>query len=212
VNDLIALALLAYALSSSDEDALHDAIQEAILMSMVSAYNRWALLVGAVSVLQPDKQQIAQQAQSHADSIVATYTRDLGNATTTYLQVWQQANGTLDGVEGPLSQMLGDWTTARLQYKSAQIAGYETGCGAGTGTTQFIQDLLSGDLIDATTGEVLSPDDYGIGVIPAESSSDLCKEFAGRLFSLDEIDSIPDFPIHANCPHELIIVPLQQGV
>lgn len=209
MNDLVALILAAYALSTQDQDALRDAIVAAILASVLAAYNRWSLLTGVVPALQPDRQMIEQQAQAHADSIVATYTRELGSATTTYLSAWQQANGNLNGVEGPLSQMLSDWTTARMQYKAAQIASYETGFGVDAGTIQFVQDLTSGDLIDATTGEVLSPDEYGIGVVPGESSSDLCKEYAGRLFSLDEIDDIPSFPIHAGCPHERIIVLLQ---
>lgn len=208
MNDLLVLILAAYVLSQQDQDALRDAIVAAMLASMLTAYNRWAVLTGAVSALQPDRQMIEQQAQEHADSIAATYTRELGNATETYLQAWQKANGSLDGVEGPLAQMLSDWSDARMQFKAVQIAGYETGFGANMGTAQFVQDLLTGALIDTTTGEVLSPDEYGIGVVPGESSSDLCKDYAGRLFGLDEIDDIPAFPIHANCRHERIIVPL----
>src|SRR5690349_23466993 len=48
-------------------------------------------------------------------------------------------------------------------------------------TTLFrSQDLLNGDLIDTATGEVLDPEQYGVAVIPSESSSDYCREFAGR--------------------------------
>jgi hypothetical protein len=153
-------------------------------------------------------ERVEQQAKDHAQSIADTYKSELTHTTTTFVEAYQKANGSIDGIEDPLTSMLTDWSAARTDYKSEQIAGNECGSGTDQGTTLFLMTLLSGALVNTTTGEVISPDDYAIGVIPDDASNDICKDYAGQTFPLDQALSLPQFPIHANCPHEKILVPL----
>lgn len=215
MSDLIDFILSVFGLGSDAIATIASAIKDAVLSMIQSAYRLWNALFGANqddwTPSQDTIDAVEQVAQDQAETIAATYGQELGNAVDDYLSAYQDANGSLDGAIVPLSQMLGDWTETRMIYKSQQIAGYETGSGMDQGTMLFVQDLVSGGLIDTETGEVLDPSNYGVGVIPGESSSDICKEYAGQLFPLEEAFDIPDFPVHPWCPHEKILVPLNGG-
>lgn len=215
MSDLIDFILRIFGLGGNAIASIASAIKDAVLSMLRSAYNRWNKLFGTnQDNWMPSQATVAaieQAALDHAETIATTYAQELGNAVNAFLSAYQDANGSLTGAIVPLSQMLSDWTLARSIYKSQQIANYETGSGLDQGTMLFVQDLVSGGLIDTTTGEVLDPSEYGVGVIPGESSNDICKDYAGQLFPLEEAFDIPDFPIHANCPHEKILVPLHGG-
>ncbi|SRR6266487_1020081 len=210
MTDLLDYILQVFGLSVSDLAALAASIRDALLAAVRGAYRRWNKLTGASSQdwmpLPAQVKQIEMQAQEHAGMIAQTYERELSNAASTYIDAWRSANETLDGIEEPLMSMLSEWTAARTRYKSVQIAGYETGTGADLGTTQFVQDLMNGDLIDADTGEVIDSEQYEIGVVPSESSGDICSAYAGQVFSMEEADEIPEFPMHGNCIHEKILI------
>lgn len=199
------LAATAFGLTDADTAVLTAAILLAMRSSMQSSYRRWNSTLGANNHMwMPTTKQeetLAAVAQEHADSIASTYADNLQNAIQQFLG---------DGAGNPasLGEMLTTWAAARADWKSDQVAGYETSYGTEQGTMEFITDLLGGNLVDSLTGEVLDPNDYAVGVVPDESSNDLCAEYAGQQFPLEEVDDIPDFPIHPGCPHYKIIVPL----
>ena len=216
MDELVRLILDAFGLTADALSALVDAIKNALLDAMAAAYQRCLSALGLTSASDaaawtPTQENITtatQLAQSHAESIVQTYQRELVNVVQGYAQSYESANGSLDGIEGPMGDLLTQWTATRSAYKSEQITGYECGLGAEQGFQAFVADLASGSLIDPETGEVLSGDsgDYAIAVLPAESSHDECRDYAGQTFDVQEADSLPEFPLHAGCPHYKTLV------
>lgn len=45
-----------------------------------------------------------------------------------------------------------------------------------------------------------------IAVLPVEASNDICSEFAGNVYKLDDLDAIPNWPVHPRCPHETVFL------
>jgi hypothetical protein len=197
------LAATAFGLTDFDISILTAAILLAMRSSMQNTYRRWNSTLGANNHMwmptTEQEGQLSTAAQEHVSSIASTYADNLQNAIQQFL----------DAGDAPsLGAQLATWADARADWKSDQVAGYEVSYGTEQGTTAFIIDLLDGNLVDSLTGEVLDGADYAVGVVPDESSNDLCADYAGQQFPLDEAEDIPDFPMHPGCPHYKIIVPL----
>jgi pyruvoyl-dependent arginine decarboxylase (PvlArgDC) len=78
------------------------------------------------------------------------------------------------------------------------------GTGADDGT-----DLAIDDILDAVTGTDAPGDvaaSIGVAVVPDGSSNDVCAEYAGNTYTLDEADGLPEFPVHPNCIHSKEVV------
>lgn len=204
---LIALLILAFMLSKADIKAMASLILTARIASMKAAYSQANDVVGIDGDdWEPDAelQSMAKNAsEQDAESIAGTYKDDLEAVATAFVVAWMLDHESLDGCEAAARKEIAVWAIARAEWKSKQIADYTCGSGANDGTDLWIGDVQDGKrkLTDGVT-----IDDIEIEVVPSESSSDECKEWAGKRFSLSEALSVPTFPAHIGCIHRKIIV------
>lgn len=203
---LIALLVAAFLLSKADIKAMASAILAARIASMKAAYSQASSTVGIDDTdWEPDAelQSMAKDAsRQDAESIASTYKDDLEAVATAFVVAWMLDHESLDGCEAAARVEIAVWAIARAEWKSKQIADYTCGSGANDGTAMWVADAMDGEF-ELPDGVTL--DDIEVTVLPEESSSDLCSEYAGETFDIDEYDSIPDFPIHANCPHRKVV-------
>jgi len=202
---LIALLVAAFLLSKSEVASMTTLIFTARMDSAKASYAQASDTVGASTDWEPSDDlqgQLKDTSEQDAESIAATYEADLESVATGFAESWMLDHESLDGCEVAARSELSTWATDRATWKSEQISGYTCGSGANTGTNEWIDDLLDED-IDLPEG--LSVDDVEVTVLPEESSSDICKEYAGQSFDIDEIDEIIDLPAHLGCIHRKVI-------
>jgi hypothetical protein len=202
---LIALLVMAFLLSHSEITAMATLIFTARMDSAKASYQQASDTIGADTDWEPSnalQRQLRDSSEQDAQSISATYKADLGVQATSFVESWMTTHESLEGCEAAARAELAQWATTRAEWKSEQVAGYTCGSGANTGTNEWIDDLIDED-IDLPAG--ISADDVIVTVLPEESSNDICKEYAGQSFDIDEIDDIPDFPVHLGCPHRKVI-------
>lgn len=200
---LIALLIAAFLLTDSDIAAMATLITTARLDSAKVSYAQASDTTGVDgSDWEPSdevQQTIQDVSTQDAESIAATYEDDLTSVTTRFVDAWLIDHDTLDGCEDATRKELAEWVADRTTWKSEQIANYTCSSGANTGTDEWLDDLDEGGFGG------LNPDDLEVTVLPEESSNDLCADYAGKVFGIDEVDTIPSFPIHSNCPHRIVI-------
>jgi len=203
---LIALLVAAFLLSKADIKAMASLIFTARIASMKAAYSQASSTVGiSDEEWEPpsDLREMAEDvSEQDADSIADTYKKDLEAVATAFVVAWMLDHESLDGCEPAARKEIAVWAIARAEWKSKQIANFTCGSGYNDGTDMWIGDFVDGDL-DLPDG--VSEDDVEVTVLPEESSNDICSAYAGETFDIDEYDSIPDFPIHSNCPHRKVI-------
>ncbi len=203
---LIAVLVAAFLLSSKDIKDMAVAIFVGRVASMKAAYAQASDTVGidgSLWVVPDDLQsEISDTSEQDAEGIAATYKDDLESVASAFVVGWMTNHDSLDGCEEAARQSLSTWALQRSSWKSEQIANYTCSNGASLGIDQWASDLVDGD-IDLPEG--LSADDVEVTVLPEESSNDICKEYAGQSFDVDEIDDIPDFPAHPSCQHRKVI-------
>lgn len=184
----------AYAMTNEDKLKLTNMLAQAYLQAKIQAYQRAQKTAGHVLTLH-DPWKPDEQAQRRAHiwanwqvtSIASTYEELLRSQLESDTQ---EAIG--DVVRGIVSKVK-KWISGFLPWKTQQIADYTVSAGDNAGTSQWIDDVLGG--VDGDTGKVRAR------VLPGESSNDLCKQYAGNDYSLEEANDLPNFPIHSNCPH-----------
>jgi len=193
----------AYAFTPDDKASLTSLLSAAYMHAKQAAYQR-AHTAARVSlpVWRPgdaDATAAHDWANERVNGIADTYEsllrsqlEQMGDDET------QEALGDLwQGVKG-IVKRVADWITGFLPWKTEQIAQDTWNEGDNDGTEQFIGDVKS------------SGTDYSklrVRVLPEESSSDFCKDFAGKDFSFDDpgTDACPSFPAHTNCIHYLYV-------
>jgi hypothetical protein len=184
---------MAKAIYASRIEAYEAAYQEAELRLGLPPNTAWH---APASVLEEQ----SKAALEAADQITATYERELRAAASRLLDA---------GVSGDdLHAALQDWGRARKGWKSEQISRYETGRASERGTMDMVGALREGEYEDQLAEMAdWSMDEVRITVLPAGAETeDLCMVYAGAAFSLDDAWDIPEFPIHANCPHEKVVL------
>lgn len=191
-------------LSPEEIASLASYIRDCIMATMQSVYNRVGSLLQTTAQWVPDLTSISHQALSYAHDIARTYADEIRSAITNFVEQYEIANSTIEGVQVPLASFLQEWLTARASYKARQIAGFSAGVGNEAAIAQCIKGINAGIRDDA--GNVIDPSDYCIQITPDESSSDVCSQYAGQSFPLDQADDLPSFPIHPNCPHQKHLV------
>jgi hypothetical protein len=202
---LIALLIAAYLLSKEDTKAMASAIETARIDSAKASYQQSSDTVGADTDWEPDDdlaKEIKDLSEQDAEGIADTYEAELSNQAEAFVTGWVGDHDSLDGCEDAARIALVAWALSRAAWKSEQIANYSCGAGANVGVDQWILDLLDEDF---DLPDDISVDDIELTVLPEESSSDECEEYAGEVFDIDEYDSIPDFPIHSNCIHRKVV-------
>lgn len=201
---LIALLIVAFLLTDNDIAAMATLITSARLDSAKASYAQASDTTGVDgNDWEPSKdvlQAIQDTSEQDAQSIAATYEEDLTSVTTSFVDSWVANNDTLDGCEDAARKTIAAWATDRTKWKSEQIANYTCSSGADTGTNEWLDDLDEGGFGG------LNPDDWEIEIQPSESSSDFCKDWAGKRFPLSERENIIAFPAHSNCIHRKVLV------
>lgn len=219
--------LQAYAFTSVDKSALTTILANAYLQGKEQAYSRAYATAGhrfSFAVWKPgadDTQKAEEWATPIVDSITSTYEgllrgqleqmrpvkesdgEDGDSQDDTPDDTGDQGDGIVGNVLAALGistivKKIGEWFTGFLPWKSEQIAQNTWSEGDNDGTEQFVADAVN------------SGDDYSgliVKVMPASSSSDYCKDFAGNTYLFDEIGGdVPSFPTHANCIHYIVVI------
>jgi hypothetical protein len=52
---------------------------------------------------------------------------------------------------------------------------------------------------------------FGVQVLPTTYTSNYCKTYAGRIYSIQEASTIPVFPAHSHCSHTIALVRLSEA-
>jgi hypothetical protein len=191
-----------YAMTAADRAALTDLLAKAYLMAKVAAYRKAAVTASKVITLKHPWVPIPKDA-AHAQAWAKAQVKSIADtylATVKSLIDTQLATATTEGLIGglinatALAKGITSGVKAFVEWKAPQIANVATNTGANAGTQQFIADAL--DEADDANG-------VRVRVVPDESSSDECAEYAGKDYSLEDSMDLPVFPIHPNCPHGL---------
>jgi hypothetical protein len=199
----------AYAFSADDKTALAEVLASAYLHAKLQAYSRAHATAGKHVTLALWKPGSEDQGKAHkwaepiADGIAETYECLLKSQ----LENMEESGDTQDGIEEGLGdlwqgvkgvvQKIGDWFSGLMGWKPDQIADTTWSEGDNDGTEQFVGDVVS------------SGTDYSkmrVRVEPDTSSSDYCKDYAGKSYSFESVGSdVPEFPTHSNCVHHLVV-------
>lgn len=213
-SQLITHILSAYALTKDDITSLATIITQSRLNIAQTSYRRAQRTTGLApnyTVKNSLQRQIERQSAKDAQSIAETYQDLLRTFLETMLEArslsktWSDVFSNVRDAVTALVAGVGVWLSDFLPWKTKQIANVTCGSGLNDGIDQFIEDNY-GNEIDTESGEVVNWKDYAVIVLPSESSSDLCKDYAGQTFDLSEYDTIPEFPAHTGCPHYKQIV------
>lgn len=217
---LVAALVAAFALTDDDADEMAQAILAGRSAAWVSAFTEAARTVGlsddeiadATDPLPDDVERaLRKAAAAAAAAIAATYADDLERAVErmvdAYLSDPANEGASATDARSALGSEVGTWARGRADWKSAQVAGWETAQGADDGTAQLVSDLLDGTYDPSEWGVALS--DIVVVVLPDFTASldDECTEYAGESFSLEDADEVLGrFPAHMNCPHEAVVL------
>lgn len=203
---LIALLVAAFLLSSKEIAAMATLISVARIDSAKASYAAASDTAGVSGEdWEPDKefQDMANEvSEKDAQSISDTYKADLESVAAAFVAGWLLDHETLDGCEAKARESLSIWTKQRAEWKSEQIAKWTCGSGASDGTDLWLGDLIDGEF-DLPEG--LSADDVEVTVLPETATCSRCLEYAGESFDIDEIDDIPEFPLHTGCDHRKVV-------
>ncbi len=209
-DELHSLVLTSYTLTDEDIDTLTQALAQGYLVSMMAAYREGASTVNATKDAREwepsDKavDEAMQWASEQAKGIAHTYedmltrwvqqiVEEQGTEKALWPKVSIEAQSVAAGLKAGISAFMG--------WKPKQVANATCGSGADDGTDALVSDMQDGTVMDASTNQAVDMTQYGVTVLPPESSSDVCKTVAGLVFDLDQYDEIIDLPAHSNCPH-----------
>lgn len=202
----VAALVRAYGLKTKDKHSLVLALVAAFLAAFRAAYMRSAKNAGVSVTWTPDiadESQAQQIAEQDAESIANTYDDDLKRTVEVFLLAWKRTHDDEKGALPEMMVMLTVWCKARAHWKAEQITRVTIGRGLSAGTAALVNGLLSGDVPD-TSG--MGTKGLYVAVIPATSSSDLCKAYAGYMWPIDKYPGLGTFPAHVNCIHSEIVL------
>lgn len=194
----LASAAAAFAVASDERDVFIEKLASAYLAAQLFAFNRDIAVAGFIG----DARQFfildaaIAWATGQVGGILNTFAQQLGN----FLKWLPQ-----DIEASDAKQQITAWFDRYADYKAPQIAGDTVGAGMYTGTQQAVQDMLDAGLGQPITSPP-QPDqprlpNIRIRVVPGDSSSDFCKDYAGNDYSLGEALNLPSFPAHPGCIH-----------
>ena len=195
-----------YTMTTADTAKLADLLAKAYLTAKVTAYRKATSTASTVISLKhpwtptpADAEKAQAWAKQQVESIADTYLDTIKSLIDTQMTT---ASATTEGLIGELikATALAKGITSGVKtfatWKAPQIANVATNTGANDGTKQFIADALDEADEDDANG-------VRVRVVPDESSSDECADYAGNTYSLEDSMDLPAFPIHPNCPHTL---------
>jgi hypothetical protein len=202
-QDLITQLTADFSLSESEITSMTTALSTARLTSAKASYRKASDTAGfdGRSWTPPDEmiEELQARSEQEVKGIIVTYQADLESEVSSFVDTWLQAHDTLDGCEEAARKEIAVWAGKRAAWKGEQISRYTCGSGADSGTNAWMDDLVGGEFED------VNPDDIEITVLPEEASNDICREYAGETFGVDDYDTIPSLPAHANCEHRVVV-------
>jgi hypothetical protein len=202
-----------YAFTDADKATLTGLLAKNYLAAKVAAYRKAANAASSVVTLkhpwQPsdkDQAKALQWATTQVESIADTYLSTIRSlaSTLTAESTVQDGQPLEEGLLGGLinaaavAKGVAGGIKAFVEWKAPQIANVTTSSGANDGTSQWIEDAL------AEAGDEDESSDLNgvrVRVVPSNSSSDECADYAGNTYSLEDSVDLPDFPVHPNCIH-----------
>ena len=217
MSDLLDRVVAAYAMTDADKAHLARLLATAYLTAKASAYQRAEATAAHVLRLKHpwrptarDAAQAQEQATEWAQSIAETYETMLTGLVQKELARQQEREseevqrGLIGGLinAAALAKGIAGGVQAFVEWKSEQIENVTTGSGANDGTSQWIDDVLA-ESKSGTLDVSGDPNGVRVRVIPESSSNDACKQYAGHDYSLEESESLPTWPMHPNCPHQI---------
>ncbi len=199
-DDLLRAALAAFSLTPQETATIATLIADNAAVGYRSAYHDALRAAGvrnsAPLIVTPlVLMQLQLRSQQMAQTIAATYQRELASAISGFLATLDD-NAPEQAAQRDLWYWLQRWASERADYKAGQIANAEVGYAADLATRSAAQAIQSGQYGPP-------PPRLRARVVPSESSSDFCQQYAGQTFTLDELNDIPAFPAHPNCIHEI---------
>lgn len=207
-DEVARTARAGYALTDDDRHSLRAALKAALLASMIATYKQAgaALRVAGLSGWQPPaeaEQALEQVAERDATSIAETFAANVATQVGAYLEEAQAAGLAALEAIGGLVQSVRVWLREHLAWKRPQIVQATTGAGIDAGTETFADDYTDGDL---DLGDDIDPACVEVAVLPEDAAThDICEEYAGNTYPIEDYQLIPDFPVHPNCPHMKIV-------
>jgi hypothetical protein len=187
----IFLAVQSGQFSTDEQNRMVDLLAGAYIAAQMGAYQAAFQAIGSDATWEPaesDIQAAKGWAAEQVESIVSTYA-----------EIFHNANPTATPEETK------QWIEQYASWKTQQIANVTIGSGADAGTRAAVDDMLealtSVDIDTSLIPDGLSADQIRLRVVPGESSSDFCSEYAGKDYALDEAGDIPFFPAHPGCIH-----------
>jgi 2'-5' RNA ligase len=190
----LATALTAYLLSDQDKESLAQKLAEVNLAARLFAYTRDMEAVGLAgrhAALTP--MDLLSWGYNQVDSIAKTLQEQLAH--------FLAASGAEDTPD--VAAEVGPWIDRYSAWKAPQIANNTWGSGANNGSNAAIEDMLDA-ATDPNEPGLISTDNIRIRVVPGESSSDYCADYAGHDYSVSDYLALGMvFPAHPGCIHTI---------
>ncbi len=176
-------ALVAYTLSYEEQEELARKLTEYNLAAQRFAYSRDMLAVG----LTP---HVEESLSIRAGDLLSWGHAQVSSIVSTFQNLLSSFLGGLSAGADVIGQVSG-WLDRYGTYKSEQIANVTWGTGANDGTMAALTDIQDAGVERAR-----------VRVVPGESSSDYCKDYAGQEYSISEYQALGvSFPAHPGCVH-----------
>src|SRR6185312_16516258 len=141
-----------------------------------------------------DADKAQQWASEQVESIASTYQELLTHALEEALT--QEERAIVDAV-GKAVKAVKEWFKEFLPWKTKQIADYTWNKGGNDGTSEWIEDIQGDDVEwEGDDPSIQDLSKFQIMVIPDESSSDFCADYAGNSYPIEQAGDLPSFPAH----------------
>lgn len=199
-----------YAFSESDKQRLATLLAKSYLLAKAQAYQKAVATTQHVARIRhpwvPGKQDATKAqtwAREQVESIANTYQELLSHAVEQALVQEERAIG---DVVGKAVKAVKGWFRGFLPWKTEQIAQDTWNTGDNDGTRQWIEDIQGDDVEwEGDDPSIQDLSRFQITVIPDNSSSDFCANYAGNSYPIEEAGDIPQFPAHVGCIHGIEI-------
>lgn len=190
----LATALTAYMLTDKEQEELAHKLAEVNQAAQKFTYTRDMLAVG----LTP---HIEESLTSRVGDLISWGRAQVASIVSTFQGMFSSFLGGLPDDADVTSQADG-WMDRYGAYKSEQIANVAWGTGANDGTNAAIEDVLDATDDPDQTQKYPAAGRVRVRVVPGESSSDRCADYAGRDYSIEEYRALGIvFPAHPSCIH-----------
>jgi uncharacterized protein (UPF0297 family) len=196
-----------YTCTPAECETLTSLLADAYLAAKQQAYNRAQKAVGHLFSFTPwqpgdsDQRSAREWAAPMTASIVQTYETMLRNQVERIRKDEEAQEALGDVWQGikDVAKKIGEWLTDFFGWKTEQIADSTWLEGENDGTEAWIDDVKA------------SGEDYSalkVQILPESSSSDFCAQYAGGIYSYDDIGVVtPFFPAHIGCVHYVYVLP-----